>query len=310
MLDQETVRTFIKVAESQSFSRAAELLHKTPAAISYRIKMLEENIGTRLLMRTTRNVTLTPAGNHLLERCRQWLQWSEGMPDELRQINDGVENQVNIVVNNLMYNAVAAARLLSWLNQRFPFTQFNISRQVYMGVWDALLYDDFQLAIGATGSESLSNTIGLLPFGEVNWVFVIAPEHPLAKNNGLLTERMLRPFPAINIEDTSRNLTRRVAWLLSGQKEIKVPNMKTKLECHLHGLGIGFLPKNVCQPYIDSGRLVTKPVENKRPPSQLSLAWRKEGCGKVVREIVDLFKRNDELIVDFMANIDRQTPIR
>jgi Transcriptional regulator len=48
MLDQETIRTFIRVAETESFSRAASSLHKTPAAISYRIKTLEEQVGTQL----------------------------------------------------------------------------------------------------------------------------------------------------------------------------------------------------------------------------------------------------------------------
>ncbi|AWH87583.1 HTH-type transcriptional activator AllS [Limnobaculum parvum] len=306
MLDQETLRTFIKVAESKSFSKAAENLHKTPAAISYRIKMLEENLGTQLFLRTTRTVSLTPAGNHLLERCHQWLSWIDGMPDELNQINDGVERQVNLVVNNLLYNASTAAKLLNWLHQRFPFTQFRLSRQVYMGVWDAMLHDDFQLAIGVTGSESLSNTIRLLPFGEVSWVFVLSPTHPLATRSGALTDNMLRAYPAINIEDTSLKLTKRIAWLLPGQKEIKVPDLQTKLECHLQGMGIGFLPKNLCQHYIDNGQLITKEVENKRQPSPLSLAWiHHERTGKAVREIVSLFRHNDEKITGFLTNIDR-----
>lgn len=42
MFDQETLRTFIRVAETRSFSKAAEYLHKTPAAISYRIKTLKK----------------------------------------------------------------------------------------------------------------------------------------------------------------------------------------------------------------------------------------------------------------------------
>ncbi|SPZ03208.1 DNA-binding transcriptional activator AllS [Proteus mirabilis] len=41
MLDQEMIRTFIQVADCQSFTKAAEMLHKTSAAISYRIKTLE-----------------------------------------------------------------------------------------------------------------------------------------------------------------------------------------------------------------------------------------------------------------------------
>lgn len=96
MFDPETLRTFIAVAETGSFSKAAELLCKTTATISYRIKLLEENTGVALFFRTTRSVTLTAAGEHLLSRARDWLSWLESMPSELQQ--------VNIVINNLLYN--------------------------------------------------------------------------------------------------------------------------------------------------------------------------------------------------------------
>lgn len=305
MLDQETVRTFIRVAETGSFSRAAASLHKTPAAISYRIKTLEEQTGTQLFLRTTRSVSLTPAGTHLLENCRQWLSWLDAMPDELQQINAGVERQINIVVNNLLYQPQSAARLLTWLHQRFPFTRFHLSCQVYMGVWDALLYDDFHLAIGVTGSESLSNTISLFPLGEVSWRFVVAHDHPLATHPAdPLTDDMLRRYPAINIDDTSRNLTRRVAWLLGGQKEIKVPDMGTKIACHLSGLGVGFLPERQCRPYIDSGQLVARDIVNPRQKSPLSVAWKSVGSGRVIDEIVTLFRQQDPLVADFIQAID------
>lgn len=61
-LDPEALKTFMEVARQGSFSAAAERLNKTPAAISYRIRALEDNMGTPLFERTTRSVTLTPAG--------------------------------------------------------------------------------------------------------------------------------------------------------------------------------------------------------------------------------------------------------
>ncbi|CAI0945052.1 HTH-type transcriptional activator AllS [Serratia proteamaculans] len=304
MLDHETIRSFIKVAECQSFSRAAELLHKTTATISYRIKTLEESIGTQLFIRTTRTVNLTPAGEYLLERCRQWHDWLDAMPGELRQINDGVEHQVNIVINNLLYNASAVAGLLAYLHEKYPFTQFHISRQVYMGVWDALLNEDCHLAIGAAGSESLENSINVLPLGKIEWVFAIAPQHPLANAPDPLGEAQLRAYPAINVEDTARHLAKRIAWLLSGQQEIKVPDLHTKLKCHLRGLGIGFLPRRLCQPYIDRGELVEKNLKYPRHNSSLSLAWSDTRCGEAVKTIIGLFQTQDPLIAGLVCALD------
>ncbi|EIQ2298151.1 HTH-type transcriptional activator AllS [Shigella flexneri] len=300
MFDPETLRTFIAVAETGSFSKAAERLCKTTATISYRIKLLEENTGVALFFRTTRSVTLTAAGEHLLSQARDWLSWLESMPSELQQVNDGVERQVNIVINNLLYNPQAVAQLLAWLNERYPFTQFHISRQIYMGVWDSLLYEGFSLAIGVTGTEALANTFSLDPLGSVQWRFVMAADHPLANFEEPLTEAQLRRFPAVNIEDSAGTLTKRVAWRLPGQKEIIVPDMETKIAAHLAGVGIGFLPKSLCQSMIDNQQLVSRVIPTMRPPSPLSLAWRKFGSCKAVEDIVTLFTQHRPEISGFL----------
>jgi len=182
MPDLDTLRTFLCVAETGSFSKAAVRLCKTTATISYRIQLLEESTGVALFARTTRSVSLTPAGAHLLAQAREWLGWMDSMPGELQQINDGIERQINIVINNLLYSPQAVAALLAWLVERYPFTHFHFSRQIYMGVWDSLLHDDFSLAIGVTGTEPLAETIELAPLGEVEWLFVMAPHHPLAQD--------------------------------------------------------------------------------------------------------------------------------
>ena len=304
MLDLETMRSFIQVADTKSFSKAAHILHKTSATISYRIKVLEETIGTPLFIRTTRTVKLTAAGEHLLNQCKEWIIWLEQMPDELRQINDGVERDIKITINNLLYTEQAATKLLLFLNQAFPFTRFHLSRQVFMGVWDQMMYENYHLAIGTPSSESLSNDISVLPLGSISWLFIVAKKHPLTKLKGVISEDILRQYPAINTEDTARNLHKRTAWLLKGQKEIKVPNMKTKLACHLNGLGIGFLPKHICRSYLESGDLVELQVLNRRAPSPMSLAWNTVTMGKTVEKIVELFQTNNELIQGFLANID------
>ncbi|MBW9309178.1 hypothetical protein FA039_05080 [Escherichia coli] len=97
----------------------------------------------------------------------------------------------------------------------------------------------FSLAIGVTGTEALANTFSLDPLGSVQWRFVMAADHPLANVEEPLTEAQLRRFPAVNIEDSARTLTKRVA-AIAGAKEIIVPDMETKIAAHLAGVGIGF----------------------------------------------------------------------
>lgn len=132
----------------------------------------------------------------------------------------------------------AVAQLLAWLNERYPFTQFHISRQIYMGVWDSLLYEGFRWLSASRELRRWQIPLVLIPLGSVQWRFVMAADHPLANVEEPLTEAQLRRFPAVNIEDSARTLTKRVA-AIAGQKII-VPDMETKIAAHLAGVGIGF----------------------------------------------------------------------
>jgi DNA-binding transcriptional LysR family regulator len=62
------IRSFIRVAETGSFSRAADSLNMPKATVSKLIKELENHVGARLLQRTTRRVSVTPDGNAYYDR--------------------------------------------------------------------------------------------------------------------------------------------------------------------------------------------------------------------------------------------------
>lgn len=73
-LDMDLLRTFLVVAETLHFTRAAERLGRTQSAVSLQVKRLEENLGARLLRRSNREVRLTPEGEMLLRYARAMLR--------------------------------------------------------------------------------------------------------------------------------------------------------------------------------------------------------------------------------------------
>ncbi len=68
-----SIELFCRTAELQSFTAAAHAVGLTPAAVSRSVSRLEERLGVRLLVRTTRQVRLTESGHAYYERCRQAL---------------------------------------------------------------------------------------------------------------------------------------------------------------------------------------------------------------------------------------------
>ena len=304
-LDPEALKTFVEVARQGSFSAAAERLNKTPAAISYRIRALEENMGTPLFERTTRSVTLTPAGELLLERATQIFEWMQHLPEELQQVNDGVEPRFHLVINNLLFNAESVGGLLATLSRSFPHTSFRVRRAVYMGVWDEMVYGGGHFAIGIPGWHPISDAFETLPLGQIEWVLVMSPAHPLAGVQQPLTNDLLRQYPAVNVEDTSERLSKRTAWLLTGQHEVLVPSMRAKIAAHVHGLGVGFLPRSIAEQYVRTRQLVIKQVRHGRTPSPMALAWRREDSGRIGAYLQALFAAEDPLVSPFLNKIQR-----
>src|SRR5580693_8179708 len=68
--DLANLSAFIAVADQRSFRAAAARLDVTPSALSHSIRQLEERLGVRLLHRTTRSVSVTDAGQRLLDQIR------------------------------------------------------------------------------------------------------------------------------------------------------------------------------------------------------------------------------------------------
>ena len=77
---------FEAVVRHGGFSRAAEQLHIAQPAVSAQIRRLERELGTTLLERTTRRVTLTPAGELVLARARSVLAQVEGARADLAEL--------------------------------------------------------------------------------------------------------------------------------------------------------------------------------------------------------------------------------
>ncbi len=139
-LDLETLHTFLIVVEQGSLTAAAAILYKTPSAVSYRIKNLEQRIGVQLINRTTHSVEPTEAGLRLVERAQYILDWHDRVYEELRLVENGIEPAFTVVFNNLLYDPPAVASLLKHLTEKFPRTAFNVRRAVYMGVWDVMMH--------------------------------------------------------------------------------------------------------------------------------------------------------------------------
>jgi DNA-binding transcriptional LysR family regulator len=117
--DLSALATFVVVAEERSFTRAAKRQAVSPSAVSHSMRALEENVGVRLLARTTRSVSLTEAGEQLLGRLRPALMEVGETLEQISGRRDIAAGRIRLLLPRLAIRSVLAPKL-GRLSREYP----------------------------------------------------------------------------------------------------------------------------------------------------------------------------------------------
>jgi DNA-binding transcriptional LysR family regulator len=256
-----------------SFAAAAHELHRVPSALTYTVQKLEEDLDALLFDRRGHRAKLTAAGRELLIEGRHILNAAGALEARVKRVATGWEAELRIA-----YDDVIPARAIFALAQAFYRqqcgTRLRIAAEVFGGCWDALASDRADLVIGAPGDGPAGGGYSTRALGAVEWLFAVAPGHPLAAAPEPLLPETLLAHRAIVVADSSRHLPPRDAGLLTGQETLTVHNVAAKLLAQQLGMGVGHLPRGLAQREAAAGRLVIKQTSEGRVSAPLYLAWR------------------------------------
>ncbi len=259
-----------------SFAAAADALHRVPSALTHAVRKLEEDLGFALFEKLGRRAVLTQAGRTLLEDGRLILRAAGELERRARRVATGWEAELRIALDAVV-DVAAFYPLLAEFYANYGGTRIKLLHEVFGGAWDALATARADLVIGAAGDPPAGSSYQTRPWGSVEFVFCVAPHHPLAVLSDPLPLATVRQYRAVVVADTSRQLVARSAGLLDGQDTLSVPDLAAKTAAQRAGLGIGRLPKNLAETEAAAGRLLIKRLEGDGRPIPLSLAWQ-TGC--------------------------------
>jgi DNA-binding transcriptional LysR family regulator len=273
-----------------SFAAAAEALHRVPSAVTYAVQKLEEDLDVLLFDRSGHRAQLTDAGRELLREGRYLLNATAELEERVKRVATGYEVELRVAVNDL----IPIDRLFPLVDAFYREchgTRLKLMVEVFGGLWDALIADRADFVIGAPGDGPPGGGYTTRLMGSTQFLFMVAPNHPLAAVAEPLKPEDILPYRAVAAADSSRNLPPRTAGLLTGQDVLTVPDMEKKVAAQVAGLGVGFLPVHLARAHLGAGRLVRKLVAEERAPTPLFNAWRTSHRGKA---LAWLLKRFDE----------------
>jgi len=269
------LEVFRAVAETKSFTRASHTLFISQSTVSQHVRELEDSLKIKLFNRNRRNVSLTPAGENLLEHGRNIFQLLEEAEMAARTVKDPYCGKLafGCASTTLLYHL---PNILMEYTRRYPNVELNITggtiQDVALQMWSGTL--DLALVVPPLSSPALEKIV----LFEEAFVIVVPASHPLAKKRALHVtdvggERFILHKQGQNTRKLidrylfRERVTPRVAIELAETEAIKAMVAR--------GLGISLLPESAFQNSRRDHDLKTFPIPRKDLNRTLALVYPK-----------------------------------
>jgi molybdate transport repressor ModE-like protein len=270
------------IARQGSFAAAARELGKVPSALTYSVRQLEDALDVLLFDRRSGQAQLTAAGEELLAEGRRLLAEMDAVASRVRRVATGWETQLTIAVDGVLSRLILlelceafyALRPDEGNGDAGPGTRLRLRTEVLSGTAEALISGAADLAIGVMADTLLPAGFEMKPLGEMDFVFAVAPHHPLAAHGGPISDAELLRHRAVAVADTAQRLSPQTMNLLPGQEVLTVATTQAKIEAQVRCLGCGFVPEPLAREHIRAGRLVVRTLARRRNKARFAYAWR------------------------------------
>lgn len=300
MWSEHSLEVIDAVARTGSFTAAAAELHRVPSAVSYTVRQMEEWLAVSLFERRHRDVVLTEAGRVFSEEGRVVIKKMLATRRRCQQVANGWRGQINIAVDRIVRPA-RTRQLVVDFYRHFPDMELHITPEVFNGVWDALADGRVDVAIGATQAIPVGGRFAFRDMGSLNWRCVVLAGHPLLSHSSPLNEELIREWPSLVLEDTSRALPKRTTWTLDNQRRLVVPDWDSAFDCLRAGLCVGMVPGHFAQPWLEQGVLCELPLAAPFPDSPCCLSWSEQSVSPALSWLLEHLGSTETLNAEWLS---------
>ena len=272
--DLTDLRLFLHVADASNITHGALRANMTLASASERIRAMELDLGTSLLVRKRRGVELTPAGTALLHHARIVTQQLEHMRGELNDYAKGLRAQVHVRSNTMGISTFLPARLARFLSAH-PNIDVDLEEGRSHDIVRAVAAGKVEIGIVAEGLEAASE-LETMPVGEYRFVLVVPLRHELARRRKI-------PFKEVLDYDLV-GLRADTAWQSFLNEQATRVGKRSKLRVRLDGfdsicrvvenrIGLAVVPEQIARRWTQKLRVI--PLDETWALRHLTLCVRK-----------------------------------
>ncbi|WP_457206792.1 LysR substrate-binding domain-containing protein [Nocardioides sp. P5_C9_2] len=283
------LRYFAAVAETRHFGRAAERLHLAQPALSQAIRQLEAELGTPLLVRTTRHVSLTPAGEFLRGEAARILDAVEDSVRGVRRIAEGRQGLLRIAFTGTAAHT-QLPRIARAVKRELPGLALEINADLLTPAQVAGLTDG-SLDLGVLRPPTTGDGITLRTIEHEPLVLALAGDHRLVDRQtiamaDLRTEDFVLFAGASSVVSAAVRRSCREAGF-APRVAHEAPGISVMLPLVAAGLGIALVPASVRSAPLDG--VVFRDVTD-AASLDLALAWRTDDTDPALLSVLGVLE--------------------
>lgn len=242
-----------EIVETGSFANAAEKLNKAQSAISYQIRKLESELGTKIFNRDHYRATLTPAGKVILQEARKLIHQTRHINLLADRYAEGWEPNLDIVIDGALPMDPVMKALKIITKQDIP-TRITLKVEFLGGVQRRFIENECDLMLVKDYVASPGFVAEPLP--GIKNLLVVSKDHELS-NLKQVTRTELQQFVELSVNDSSVSsaVESRDAHQFGGDRVVYLSGFIYKKRAISMGLGYGWMPEFLIREELKMGEL-------------------------------------------------------
>ncbi len=262
-MDLESLRLFVDLADTHSFSKTAERSYMSQSAVSQRIRSLEQEFGYVLVERGKGRpgAHFTEAGIRLLAGARELLARADELKREMAELSGAVSGSLRVAtVYSIGLHALTPA--ISQYLAEFPQVNLHVEYLRTNRIYESLLAGTIDCGIVAC--PKVMPQVEVVPLHMETLVLILPPDHPLAGRESVpLIELDGMPFVAFDHDIPTRGLIDNALKEAGASVEIvhEFDNIETVKRVVEIGQGISLVPESTVLREVRDGTLIVRPLE-------------------------------------------------
>ncbi|MDT4965636.1 MAG: hypothetical protein QOJ64_373 [Acidobacteriota bacterium] len=273
-MDINQLEVLIAVAQERGFSRAAERLYRTQPAVSQAVRRLEEEVGAQLFDRSSKDGTLTDAGQVLMKYAHQMINLRKDAHEAIKELKGLHRGKVTISANENTVTHILP--IISSYNARHPHIKVEVRRGRASRIPSEVLARDIE--IGIVSFRPVDPALKALSVGSDEMALIVAPKHPLARRKMVSVRELgVESFIAHNVKSPFRD---RVVQTFEKHRTplnitMEMPTLEAIKRLVERDVGVALIPSMAAETEVKMGQLAAIKVTEMRLKRSLYLIYRR-----------------------------------